>query len=131
MCGLKSNVLPKLIEKQTPTGYWLNMGKSSVFYTALSLKALEEVYLNDGKSSLLPIIEKGVDWLLTQQFDDGSWPSEFLLRIPNPSVSYPSKEIKKWRRSSFGFNIITDDFERVFTSAVVYNALKKYEEYCM
>lgn len=131
MCGLKNNVLPKLIEKQTPFGYWLNMGKPSVFYTALSLKALEEVYLNDRKSSLLPIIEKGVDWLLTQQFDDGSWPSEFLLRIPNPSVRFPSKEIKKWRRSSFGFNIITDDFERVFTSAVVYNALKKYEEYCI
>lgn len=130
MCGLK-NFLPKIIEKQSPIGYWLNMGNPSVFYTALSLKAIEEIYLNDRQSSLLPIIEKGVDWLLTQQFDDGSWPSEFLLRIPNPSIRFPSKEIKNWRRSSFGFNIITDDFERVFTSAVVYNVLKKYEEYCI
>lgn len=128
MCGFKGKTLNFLLGAQQPSGYWTNLGKPSVFYTALALKALEHVYINEKGSVLRGIITKGVRWILSQQYEDGSWNSEYILRIPKPSVRHPCKN-EIYKKTSFGFGIITDDYKRVFTTALVYNILRIYKEY--
>lgn len=91
MCGFKGKTLNFLLDAQQPSGCWTNLGKPSVFYTALALKALEHVYINEKGSVLGGIITKGVRWILSQQYEDGSWNSEYILRIPKPSVRHPCK----------------------------------------
>lgn len=71
---------------------------------------------------------KGVDWIVSQQNDDGSWDSEEILRIPAPDILDP-QSVNNWKRSSFGVNIITDDYGRVFTTALTYNILLSYNRY--
>ncbi len=126
MCGLNEKPLEYLLSRQTAEGYWTNMGKPSVFYTSLCIKALESI--TDADVTIKKRIKKGVKWLLSQQNDDGSWDSEYLLKIPSPEVLDPQK-IKKWKKSSFGVNVITDNYERVFTTALTYNALSLYKKY--
>lgn len=128
MCGFKGKTLNFLLGAQQPSGYWTNLGKPSVFYTALALKALEHVYINEKGSVLRGIITKGVRWILSQQYEDGSWNSEYILRIPKPSVRHPCKN-EVYKKTSFGFGIITDDYKRAFTTALVYNILRVYKEY--
>ena len=128
MCGFKGKTLNFLLGAQQSSGYWTNLGKPSVFYTALALKALEHVYINEKGSVLRGIITKGVRWILSQQYEDGSWNSEYILRIPKPSVRHPCKN-EVYKKTSFGFGIITDDYKRVFTTALVYNILRVYKEY--
>lgn len=128
MCGFKGKTLNFLLGAQQPSGYWTNLGKPSVFYTALALKALEHVYINEKGSVLRGIITKGVRWILSQQYEDGSWNSEYILRIPKPSVRHPCKN-EVYKKTSFGFGIITDDYKRVFTTTLVYNILRVYKEY--
>ena len=48
MAGIRGDILTSLLGKQSPVGYWLNMGKPSVFYTAISLKALLETLSEGG-----------------------------------------------------------------------------------
>lgn len=63
-----------------------------------------------------------------QQYKDGSWQSENMLRIPAPDVHLPHN-VKKWYFTSFGVNIITDDFTRVFSTSLIHNVLCSYEKY--
>ena len=126
MCGLDEKPLAYLLSRQTSEGYWTNMGKPSVFYTSLCVKALESITAAD--ANIRNCIEQGIKWLLSQQNDDGSWDSEYLLKIPSPEVLDP-QEIKRWKKSSFGVNVITDNYERVFTTALTYNALSLYRKY--
>lgn len=53
---------------------------------------------------------------------------KYILRIPKPSVRHPCKN-EVYKKTSFGFGIITDDYKRVFTTALVYNILRVYKEY--
>ena len=126
MCGLNKMPLEYIISRQTPEGYWTNMEKPSVFYTSLCLKALETI--PDMDSRIKERLEKGITWLLRQQNDDGSWDSENILRIPAPEVVDPHI-IEKWKKSSFGVNVITDNYERVFTTALAYNTLHFYKDH--
>ncbi len=54
--------------------------------------------------------------------EDGSWQSQRILRIPAPDVHEPN-QVTKWRKSAFGVNTLTDDHNRIFTTATVINAL--------
>lgn len=126
MSGLDQKPLDYLLSRQTKEGFWTNMNKPSVFYTALSIKALESVSGDD--KSIKEHIARGIKWLLCQQNEDGSWDSENILRIPAPEILDPQKIIK-WRKSSFGVNIITDNYQRVFTTALSYNILLTFSKY--
>lgn len=128
MAGMRGNVLNYIIKMRQDEGCWYNMGEPSVFYTALAIKALECVTINDHVSDYVPFIKESINWLLKHQFEDGSWQSENLLRIPAPNVHAP-EDIKQWKFSSFGVNVITDDYERVFTTALVYNVLRTYADH--
>lgn len=125
LCDISDKTVQYLIGRQEDTGAWTNMGAASPFYTALALKALIYIYEKESDIHLISPIEKGVKWLLSQQFTDGSWKSEKILRIPAPDIIQPN-DVDKWYFTSFGVNIITDDFTRVFTTSLIHNVLYCY-----
>jgi squalene-hopene/tetraprenyl-beta-curcumene cyclase len=104
-----------LISKQNRLGYW-----GDAFYTALAINAL----LSQDKKYLREI-EKGIKWLLENQLNDGSWFTENVLRIPQPDVLQPEK-IDKWRNSPFGYNTLTYDNQRSFTTSLIINSLFQF-----
>ena len=101
------------------------MGKPSFFYSALAIRALEDISMAEKHDALFGKIEKGLQWIVRNQYEDGSWDSEFILRIPSPHICTPT-QVSNWKRSSFGFNVITDDYARIFTTSLVYNVLKHF-----
>lgn len=126
MCGLYGKPVEYILKRQVSKGYWTNMDKPSVFYTSLCIKALE--LIPNADSNIRSCIERGMDWIISQQNDDGSWDSEEILRIPAPDILDP-QSVNNWKKSSFGVNIITDDYGRVFTTALTYNILLSYNRY--
>jgi len=110
--------------QQSETGAWPNPATQidNPFYTSLAAKSL--LIYDSRKFS--DQIEKAILWLLRSQKTDGSWPSDYILRIPAADVVNPDG-IHYWRKSSFGVNTLIDDHERVFSSATVYNLLNKYK----
>jgi hypothetical protein len=113
-----------LATSQHNDGNWINpfTDKPNAFYTALALKALL-VYDAKHYSSA---IEKGINWLLKNQTTDGSWQTDRILQIPATNVPNPTT-VRHWRSSSFGVNCVTDDHNRVFSTATVLNCLCTYK----
>lgn len=112
-----------LMVQQLPSGAWAGAAAAggSAFYTALAIQAL----LTSDQPECLTAAELGVGWLLSQQTADGSWPTARVLRIPATDVAEPA-EVKQWRPSSFGVNVVIDDHNRVFTTSTALNALSVF-----
>lgn len=110
-----------LLSLQTKDGCWLNpyTNLPSAFYTALSIKAL--IVTRDSISN--QAIEKGTNWLIENQYSDGSWQCQHILRIPSPDSENPEL-LKNWRKGSFGVNTIVDDHRRIFSTVTALNSLK-------
>jgi hypothetical protein len=67
-------------------------------------------------------VELGIKFLLNNQKTDGSWKSGRILTIPQTDI-IDNEQIQKWRKSSFGVNIIVDDHKRIFTTVTVLKTL--------
>lgn len=91
----------------------------SKFYTALGIEILLL-----GSSSKLKT-EKGIFYLLENQFDDGSWENSNALQVPNPK-SLKLDELM-YPISSFGMNVRAKEFNRLFTTVSVLQTLSEYE----
>ncbi len=119
-CGMLAGMI---LEQQDKNGCWHNPADSNpnAFYTALALKAL--LAFKPQYQSLQ--IQQGINWLLNNQTTDGSWLVGRILRIPATDVM-ESQSVSRWRNSSFGVNTLVDDHNRVFTTAMVVNALYSY-----
>lgn len=124
-CDIDNGAVQYIQQMQQANGMWTADGKASPFYTALALRSLMHAYQN-GKSDLLTSIQEGVDWLLTQQYDDGSWHSECIFRIPSPQIHQPD-EVKKWYHSSLGANLVLDSYSRVLSTALIHHTLCAYD----
>lgn len=128
MAGNNNNLAGKgaafLNDLQDSDGSWLNpfTEKPNAFYTALALKTL---LVYDSKQ-YTKTIKKGINWLLKNQTTDGSWTTDRILQIPATDIQDP-KTVTHWRSSSFGVNCVTDDHNRVFTTAAVLNCLCTYK----
>lgn len=114
-----------LLQKQNSNGSWSNGGIESNFYTALALKALIDFKIHFNKTALQPFIKKGIDWLIENQMNDGSWKVSRILQLPSPEIKNPN-DVKKWGQTSFGLNCLVDDHNRIFTTSTVYNCLCLY-----
>lgn len=122
---IKTKLLESIIAMQNPDGFWTNPsdGEASAFYTALGLKAMVVYQAENHKIK----IENTVRWLQNHQTTDGSWKTSRILRIPATDVLHPTV-VKHWRNSSFGVNALSDDYNRVFTTSTVVNALTDYQK---
>ncbi|AWK04370.1 hypothetical protein HYN56_09020 [Flavobacterium crocinum] len=91
----------------------------SKFYTALGIEILLL-----GSSSKLKT-QKGISYLLENQFDDGSWENSNALQVPNSKSLKPDELM--YPISSFGMNVRAKEFNRLFTTISVLQTLSKYE----
>ena len=111
-----------IIDSRNTLGYWSDEldNLPSPFFTALATEAILMVKgpMRDLRSSL--------NWLLKSQCRDGSWPSSRILAIPATHID-DRKQVKAWRRSSFGVNTLVDDHNRIFTTVTVLNALQTWK----
>lgn len=123
---IKAQLLESIIVQQNPAGFWKNPNdnEASAFYTALGLKALIAYQAENHSVE----IENTVRWLQNHQTTDGSWKTSRILRIPATDVLSPAL-VKHWRNSSFGVNALSDDHNRVFTTATIVSALADYQKY--
>lgn len=80
----------------------------NLFYTALAL----EIMLENSKYSI--IADKLANFLIKNQFDDGSWLESNSLCIPEPNVILPIN--KKLSVKNFGVNVRSQEFNRLFTT---------------
>lgn len=125
------NALDYIISTQDKEGFWSCTSKEpSTFFTALALNTIIELNIQNKFGNLSTCINKGMSWLRTNQFEDGSWKTTRILRLPYPYELHPECR-DDWKRSSFGLNCLVDDHKRVFTTATVYNTLQKYAKYCL
>ena len=110
---------------QSKEGYWVDgfSQEPNPFYTALALKALILADEKENDSA----IHQAAQYLLHNQYTDGSWASNRKLAIPSPD-SLSQESVHKWRNSSFGVNILVDDHQRVFTTSTVLSALFNYQK---
>lgn len=111
-----------IIDSRNTLGYWSDEldNLPSPFFTALATEAILMVKgpMRDLRSSL--------NWLLKSQCRDGSWPSSRILAIPATHID-DRKQVKAWRRSSFGVNTLVDDHNRIFTTVTVLSALQTWK----
>ncbi len=122
----QQQALQWLAAYQETDGGWdsaIEGANSNAFYTALALKALLLSYPEKYEQQ----IEGGIHWLLNHQYEDGSWPVSRILKLPAPDVKDPSS-VARWRKSSFGVNILVDDHLGNFSTATVVNMLACYQK---
>lgn len=101
--------------------------KESAFYTALALDTF------CSSPSLFKRHQKNImqmkEWLLTQQYSDGSFSGSDFLVIPNPNVkSWSVLKNSFTVRKTGGGNSITGEVANLFTTAISNRALKRFEE---
>jgi len=108
---------------QTLNGSWIDdYGYESCFFTSLATIALLKVNSKKYKS----LTSRSIKWLIENQFEDGSFKVEHILRMPSPGAMQKDLNSIQWKRASLGVNVLTDDHKRVFTSSVALNAIKNY-----
>lgn len=98
-------------------------GKKNFFFTAMAIGALcssDELY-----QAHKPIIDRTVANLLNHQYEDGSFPTSYFLRIPSTEVIDPGS-VTKWTLDPRQNNVITSDFARLFTTTNCHRALHRY-----
>ncbi len=97
---------------------------NSPFYTGLVIDVLCDCrFINS--EEVESSIKKGVNWLIANQDVDGSWASSYAMRIPHPNNVYPNSS-QEWDISSFGTQIRSEDYNRLFSSVVALSAICKY-----
>jgi squalene-hopene/tetraprenyl-beta-curcumene cyclase len=113
-----------LVSVQQADGSWKNGAhttESSALYTALALRAIAT--FDDDGNLYKDAVDKGFEWLMQNQTEDGSWKSQRVLRIPSPDIENPDL-VFHWRKSSFGTNCVVDDHNRFFTTSTVVSTLE-------
>jgi hypothetical protein len=122
-----SDSLKNLFKNQNKNGSFSCdiLKKESVFYSAMILDCVSSntiIFENFKKEA-----NRIKDWLLGQQFINGSFISPYFLLIPDGSV-IDAKKIKNWEANlAGGHNVITGEFNNLFSTAVAFNALVNYK----
>ena len=98
-------------------------GKKNFFFTGMVIGALcssQELY-----QAHKSIIDRCVTNLLNHQYEDGSFPTSYFLRIPSTEVIDPGS-VTNWTLDPRKNNVITSDFARLFTTTNCHRALHRY-----
>jgi A-macroglobulin TED domain len=68
-------------------------------------------------------------WLIQNQFTDGSFNSGHILRIPAPHIESPG-EIENWStEANIPVNVVKKDIMRLYTTSTVCSAMMKYNRF--
>lgn len=112
-----------LAAAQLPDGGWAvaEHEQGQPFHTALAVLALGCVAGEDGETAAA--LKRGLRWLLAHQSADGSWPAVPMMLLPSPEILHPW-EHGPWRASIAGLDVIVPDWQRLFTTATVLQALE-------
>ncbi len=97
----------------------------SVFYTSLLLQLL--VCHPELTASYESVTRITADWLLNQQYNDGSFPSSASMRVPSSSFDDVS-QINSWEVKAKYNNMVSEDFSRLFSTAAALQALFAYQQ---
>ena len=96
----------------------------SVFFTAL---VLDTICTNESVYSLFKQEAFTISqWLVNNQFTDGSFNPSYILRIPAPQIQFPD-EVKSWStEANIPVNVVKKDIMRLYTTSTVCSAMMKY-----
>lgn len=112
---LCENRLENLIEREADLDY---------FYKGFLLSILcltDNLFLKHTKQ-----VKSLVGQILSNQFMDGSWQESYALKMPHPSIPNSSSGNFDCKKGNKGTNIITKDYNRIFTTVSCLKALKSY-----
>jgi len=108
-----------ILKRQNVDGSWSNaINEKSAFFTALAIKAIVDFEPTKYRSQ----IDKGLIWILQNQMTDGSWNSSHILKIPDSNID-DVENITEWKKGSFGYNVVVEDHNRIFTTSTIINTL--------
>lgn len=113
-------IIDQIKKQQNENGSFSDMYGENLFYTGL---ALEILLLKDELCTLE--IENTVDYILKNQYKDGTWDNSHALQVPNSSILEP--EGSHYEVASFGMDVRAKEFSRLFTTSTVLQALSNYE----
>lgn len=115
------NITKEYSLNQNEDGSFSNeYGEPNVFFTSMML----DIYCSLLCAELNDYAHKAYKWLKSQQFEDGSFNSSLLLRIPRPDIVDVTKaEYGKTNQSN---NLITKDYMRLFSTTMALKAISSY-----
>ncbi len=120
-------VANNIIAQQQKNGaYGDTKENKSAFYTGLAVTALcsSETLFTNFKES----IKKSIDWLLLNQFDDGSWEATHAMRLPEFNFKPTTKtHLQEWPIRRMGIKVRAVEFNRLFSTSTALNAIHTYE----
>lgn len=115
-------IIDKVKSEQAENGSFGDKYGENLFYTGLAL----EILLLEEKEEIEVVIEKTIEYLFKNQYQDGSWDNSHALQVPDSSKIKP--ENTPYPVASFGMNVRAKEFNRLFTTTVILQALSIYEK---
>lgn len=91
----------------------------NIFVTGLAL----DIFLLNNPD--LTTIENVKNYLLENQYEDGSWDNSSALQVPDPNFLFVNETV--FPVSEMGVDVRAKEFNRLFTTATVLKALDNYE----
>jgi hypothetical protein len=108
----RDSILKELVNFQSQSGAFEDYNGANLFFSGMAL----EMLLMDSEK-YKGAIKKTVNYLLSNQYEDGSWENSHALRVPAPDEQRPSVNFYEAK-----------EFNRLFTSTVILKSLLKYGE---
>ncbi|UJH68196.1 prenyltransferase/squalene oxidase repeat-containing protein [Allomuricauda sp. SCSIO 65647] len=120
----KLKIIQKQIKKKIDkkTGCVKDSYGENIFFTGMVLEILllkKDEYLED--------IEKIKEYILKNQYKDGSWENSHSLQIPEPSSVGVSKK-EYYELSCYGTSVRAREFNRLFTTVCALKSLFEYDK---
>ena len=108
--------------------FFFKHGSEKIFKNVIILKKNHERYPHDKiqRKNIINLIKKSVDFLLINQFIDGSWKNSHALQVPNSKDITPIK--MDFPIKTLGMNVRATEFNRLFTTSAILQSLVTYEQ---
>ena len=114
-------ILNKVKEKLGTNGAIMDKYGENLFYSGMAL----EIFLLD-PSNFHDEILSLIDFILKNQYEDGSWENSHALQIPDPSLLVPKSN--NYPISTHGTSVRAKEYNRLFTTVSILKSLSEYEK---
>lgn len=115
-----NTIVNKIKLNQNLNGSFSDKYGENMFYTGL---ALEILLLHETKSLE---IDRTINFLITNQYTDGSWDNSNALQVPNSGDVVP--ENINFPIATYGMNVRAKEFNRLFSTTAILQSLSIYEQ---